>query len=50
LATLTFQFMALRNLRQTTATTDIITNDAGGTIATATVGDNGTTFSKSEYA
>jgi hypothetical protein len=49
LQALTYLFMALRNARATTATTDIITNDAGSTIATATVGDNGTTFSKSKY-
>jgi hypothetical protein len=42
-------YMAVRNLRTTTATADTISNDAGATIATATLSDNGTTFSKSEY-
>lgn len=42
-------YMALRNQRETTATTDIITNDAGAAIATATLSDDTTTFTKSEY-
>lgn len=42
-------YMALRNARATTASADTITNDAGTTIATATLSDNGTTFSKGEY-
>lgn len=42
-------YMAVRNLRETTATSDTIANDAGAAIATATLSDNGTTFSKSEY-
>lgn len=49
-AALEFIFMALRNKRDTTATTDIITNDAGGTIATATLSDDTVTFEKGEYA
>ena len=50
LQALTFLLMALRNARATTATADVITNDAGATIATAVLSDNGTTFSKGEYA
>lgn len=49
-AALEFIFMALRNLRETTATTDIITNNSGATIATATLSDDTVTFSKGEYA
>jgi hypothetical protein len=50
LQALTFLLMALRNARATTATADTITNDAGATIATAVLSDNGTVFSKGEYA
>ena len=46
---LMLQFMALRNLRETTATADRIKNDVGTTIATATLSDDGTTFTKTEY-
>lgn len=42
-------YMALRNKRDTTSSTDTITNDAGTTIATASLSDNGTTFTKAEY-
>lgn len=44
-----FQFMSLRNLRTTTATADTVANNAGATIGTATVSDDGTTFSKTKY-
>lgn len=43
-------YMALRNRRQTTATADTIQNDAGTTIATATLSDDTVTFTKGEYA
>lgn len=43
-------YMAIRNLRETTATTDTIHNNAGTAILEATVSDDGTTFSKGEYA
>lgn len=45
-----FTFMGLRNLRTTTATTDTVANNAGATIGTAAVSDDGTTFSKGKYA
>lgn len=47
---LSFLFMGLRNLRTTTATQDKVSNDAGATIGTATVADDGTTFSKTKYS
>jgi len=43
-------YMALRNKRDTTSSTDEIHNDAGTVIATATVSDDAVTFSKTEYA
>ena len=43
-------YMKGRNLHTTTATTDTVTNDAGASIATAAVSDNGTTFTKGEYS
>lgn len=43
-------YMALRNARATTVSTDIITNDAGTTICSATVSDDAVTFDKTEYA
>jgi hypothetical protein len=43
-------YMALRNRRETTATADKIENDAGGTVGTAALSDDGTTFTKGEYA
>lgn len=43
-------YMALRNKQETTATTTKIHNDAGSAIATATLADDGTTFTKGEYA
>jgi hypothetical protein len=46
-----FIFAALRNKRLTTATTDTIRNDAdSAAIGAATLGDDGTTFSRGEYA
>ena len=46
-----FLFAALRNKHQTTATTDVIRNDAdSGAIGTATLNEDGTTFSRGEYA
>lgn len=50
LQAITALFMALRNKRTTTATADTISNDAGTTIATAVLSDDGTTFTKNEYA
>ena len=43
-------YMALRNKRTTTATTDLIFNDAGTQIAASTISDDATTFTKGEYA
>lgn len=43
-------YMALRNRRDTTASADEIHNSAGTPILTATVSDDGTTFSKARYA
>lgn len=43
-------YMAVRNLRTTTATADTIANNAGVTVLTAAVSDDGTTFSKAKYA
>jgi hypothetical protein len=46
-----FIFAALRNKRLTTATTDTIRNDADSAdIAAATLNENGTTFTRGEYA
>ena len=46
-----FLFAALRNKHQTTATTDKIRNDADSAdIATATLTEDGTTFTRGEYA
>jgi hypothetical protein len=46
-----FIFAALRNKRLTTATTDTIRNDAdSAAIGAATLDDDGTTFSRGEYA
>lgn len=45
-----FLFMALRNKIESTATTLKIHNDAGATIATAGVTDDGTTMSRAEFA
>lgn len=45
-----WNYMAARNLRETRSTFDRVTNDAGVTIATATIGDDGTTFNRNEYA
>lgn len=47
---LSFIFMGLRNLRTTTSSQDTIANNAGATIGTAAVSDDGTTFSKAKYA
>lgn len=43
-------YMALRNRTTTTATAQTIQNDAGTTIATAVLSDDGTTMTKSELA
>lgn len=43
-------YMALRNRTTTTATAQTIQNDAGTTIATAALSDDGTTFTKAEFA
>lgn len=43
-------YMALRNRTTTTASAQTIQNDAGTTIATAALADDGTTFSKAEFA
>lgn len=50
LAALTFLFMAIRNERVTTTSSDTISNDAGTPIATAPISDSGTVFTKGEYA
>ena len=47
---LMLMYMALRNLRDTTASADIITNNAGTTICSATVSDDAVTFRKTEYS
>lgn len=43
-------YMALRNRTTTTATAQTIQNDAGTTIATAALSDDGTTMTKAEFA
>lgn len=43
-------YMALRNRTTTTSSTQTIQNNAGTTIASATVSDDGTTFTKAEFA
>ena len=43
-------YMALRNKETQTATTRTISNDAGTTIASSTVSDDGTTYTKGEFA
>jgi hypothetical protein len=45
-----FLYMGLRNLRTTTASQDKVSNDSGSTIGTATVSDDGTTFTKNKYS
>ena len=45
-----WNYEAARNLRETRSTFDRITNDAWVAIATATVADDGTTFTRGEYA
>ena len=46
-----FLYMAMRNKRITSATQDKIRNDAdSGDVATASLVDNGTTFTRGEYA
>lgn len=42
-------YMALRNRTTTTATTQTIQNNAGSTITSATLSDDGTTFTKAEF-
>jgi predicted Fe-Mo cluster-binding NifX family protein len=49
LAALTILFMALRNKRDTSTTTDEIHNDAAAVIATAALSDVAGTFSKAKY-
>ncbi len=43
-------YMAARNKRTTTASADTISNNAGTTICTSTISDDGVTFTKGEYA
>lgn len=43
-------YMALRNKRDTTATADEIHNNAGAVLATATLSDDATTFTKTKYS
>lgn len=45
-----FLFMALRNRSTTTASAQTVQNDAGSTIATAAVSDDGSVFTKGEFA
>ena len=45
-----FMYMALRNKIETTSSQKKITNDAGSTIATSALSDDGTTFTKGEYS
>jgi hypothetical protein len=45
-----FLYMALRNAGTDTASAATIKNNAGSTIATATLSDDGTTFTKAKYA
>jgi len=45
-----FLYMAVRNKRDTTASSDEIHNAAGSVIGTATVSDDAVTFSKTNYA
>lgn len=42
-------YMAIRNLRTTTATADTIANSAGATILTAVLSDDGVTYTKAKY-
>lgn len=49
-AQIQFLYQALRNKRDTTSSADEIHNDAGTVVATATLSDDGTTFTKGEYA
>lgn len=44
-----YLFMALRNQRVTTTNSDTVSNNAGSVIGTATLSDNGTTFTKGQY-
>jgi len=45
-----FLYMAARNFASSTSSALIVTNDAGSTVATSPLSDNGTTFSKGEFA
>lgn len=48
---ITWLFMLARNARLTTATSDVVRNDANNaTIGTSTLSDDGTTFTRGEYA
>ena len=50
-AKLSWLYTLARNKRTTTATADVIRNDAdSGTIGTSTLADNGTTFTRGEYS
>lgn len=49
-AALMLLYMALRNLRETTASDDVISDDSGSAILTAALSDDTTTFSKGKYA
>ena len=50
-AMLHWVFTLARNKRLTTATTDKVRNDAdSGDVGTATISDDGTTFTRGEYA
>lgn len=47
---LNWLFLLARNKRTTTSTADTVRNDAdSGTVATSTISDDGTTFSRGEY-
>lgn len=50
LEALAWLVMMTRNKRTTTASVDTVHNDAGAAVAEASVSDNGTTFTKEEYA
>lgn len=43
-------YMSLRNAHLSTSAQESISNDAGAVITTATVGDNGTTFTKAKFS
>jgi hypothetical protein len=48
---ITWLYMLARNERRTTATTDVVRNDANSSdVGTSTMSENGTTFTRGEYA